>query len=175
MVVAPDGRFDKDPAVRGQMDMAFEAVGGPTFQASLRSLRRAGRLVLVGNVSVSKEPLALGLMIINGLEIIGADGCTADELSRLFAFMDEHKIRPRISKVLDLPRAAEVRFSPQPNSTMLLMSLLCIWGKYDVVYVISGLTGLLFLCFSLVAQAHTILAERGAVGRVVLEVQRNAW
>lgn len=110
VVVAADGRFDKHPAVRGQMDMVFEAVGGPTFQSSLRSLRRGGRMVLVGNVTVSKEPLALGLMIINGLEIIGSDGCTAAELQAVFQFMDSCDMRPVVSEVLKLEEAAKVMF-----------------------------------------------------------------
>jgi len=59
-----------------QVDMAFEAVGAPTFMGSLRSLKPRGRLVLIGNVTTGTANLPVGLAIINGLEVIGSDRYT---------------------------------------------------------------------------------------------------
>lgn len=104
-----DGRpWHAHPSVRasGGVDMAFEAVGGPTFGSSLRTLREGGRLVLIGNVTNSAAKLPLGLPIIKGLEIIGSDSVTANELERCFAFLDAQGIRPVVSDVLPLEDAA---------------------------------------------------------------------
>ena len=49
---------------RDGVDVVMECVGSPTFDASLRSLRPGGRLVLVGNVDNSKASLPLGLVIL---------------------------------------------------------------------------------------------------------------
>lgn len=49
--------------------------------------------------------LKLGLAIINGLQIIGTDSCTAHELSQVFAFMDATGLRVEISAELDLEQA----------------------------------------------------------------------
>ena len=50
VIVSPDLAFHKDKAVRalGGVDLVMECVGAPTFNASLRSLRHGGRLVVAG-------------------------------------------------------------------------------------------------------------------------------
>ncbi|KJE93321.1 hypothetical protein CAOG_04126 [Capsaspora owczarzaki ATCC 30864] len=111
--------------------LAFEAVGEPTFNSSLRSLHTGGRLILIGNVTVGAINLKLGYLIINSIEIIGSDSCTATELQDVMAFMVKHNIRPNISAVLPLGEAAD---------------------------------------------AHRMLANRGATGRVVLKVdEQSSW
>eukprot|EP00164_Ancoracysta_twista_P013911 GFYU01022434.1.p1 GENE.GFYU01022434.1~~GFYU01022434.1.p1 ORF type:complete len:401 (-),score=88.79 GFYU01022434.1:8-1210(-) len=106
VIVSPDGSFHKQLGGLRPVDMSFEAVGGPTFNSSLRSLRPGGRLVLVGNVTNAAAKLPLGLAIIKDLEIIGCDSCTPSELASVFNFMNAHNIRPRIASVLDLADVA---------------------------------------------------------------------
>ncbi len=108
MIVSRDGSFHKDAAVKGELaaDLCMECVGGPTFESSMRSLRRGGRLVLAGNVTVAAVPFKLGLAIINGLSVIGTDSCTREELRSVFRFMDESGLRPSISAVFPLEDAA---------------------------------------------------------------------
>jgi NADPH2:quinone reductase len=65
--------FFRSPLLRGGVDMAFDAVGAPTFEPALRSLKPGGRLVLIGNVTAGEVPLKLGLTIINELKIIGGE------------------------------------------------------------------------------------------------------
>ncbi len=60
----------------------------------------------VGNVTAGAVSLKLGLAIINGLEIIGTDSCTAAELAQVFAFLDATGLRPEIARVLTLEDAA---------------------------------------------------------------------
>ena len=62
------------------VDMVLECVGEPTFRSSLNALRRGGRMVLVGNVTVGRVPLPIGKLIIGGLNLIGSDSCTPGEL-----------------------------------------------------------------------------------------------
>ncbi len=59
--------------IKSKPDVVLEAVGEPTFKSSLKCLSAGGRLVLVGNVTLSSVDLRLGYMIINGLNIIGSD------------------------------------------------------------------------------------------------------
>jgi NADPH:quinone reductase-like Zn-dependent oxidoreductase len=58
VVAAADGQFHKQ--VEEPVDLVFEAVGAPTFESSLRSLKRGGRLVLAGCIAKTSlffEPL----------------------------------------------------------------------------------------------------------------------
>jgi len=109
IIISDDGKFNKDPRLKNGVDMAFEAVGAPTFQAALRSLKGGGRMVLVGNVTAASVPLSLGYPIINCLEIIGSDSCTAPELKRCFDFLLKTNIRPNISQVLKLEEFAKAQ------------------------------------------------------------------
>jgi acryloyl-coenzyme A reductase len=108
-VVAAAPGFSKEVArmTGGGVDMALEAVGAPTFQDSLRSLKPGGRLVLIGNVTNENAPLPLGLCIVKSLNIIGTDSIEAGELSRLFSWLDEQRLKPAIDRVLPLARVAE--------------------------------------------------------------------
>lgn len=102
--------FHKHPLLaKRPVDLVFEAVGEPTFKSALRSLRSGGRLVLVGNVSVGQVPLPLGSLIIGSKSIVGSDSCTGDELREVFAFLDEHGIRPVVSNTFPLEQAAQAQ------------------------------------------------------------------
>lgn len=97
--------------------MVYEAVGGPTFESSLRSLRpgnlvyldvmtfssrSGGRLVLVGNVTTAEVTFKLGFAVLQELQIIGSDSCTADELTQVFGFLHKTGISPTVHTVLPL-------------------------------------------------------------------------
>jgi D-arabinose 1-dehydrogenase-like Zn-dependent alcohol dehydrogenase len=82
VIVDSGGEFHK--RARG-IDVALECVGQPTFNSSLRSLRLGGRIVIIGNVVVTRAELNLGYVIVNALRIIGSSGATAADMTALFA------------------------------------------------------------------------------------------
>ena len=90
-------------------DVVLEAVGEPYFNASLRSLKPSGRLVLIGNVTNGMANFKLGLAILNELSIIGGDSITRQELLDCFDFLDKHKIRPHVDQTLPLHQANEAQ------------------------------------------------------------------
>ena len=51
-------------------DVAFETVGAPYLDSSLRSVKNGGRVVLIGNVSNGTASFKLGLMILNELSLV---------------------------------------------------------------------------------------------------------
>lgn len=104
VLIAPDGQFHRLPELKQcpPVDLALDAVGTPTFLSAMRSLRRGGRLVFVGNVTNGEVGLRLGYPIIQGLELIASDSCSAADVEAAFAFMDLKGIRPLISSVLPL-------------------------------------------------------------------------
>lgn len=134
--------LDKHPVVKaaGGVDLVVEAVGGPTFESALRSLKAGGRLVLVGNVTNATASLPLGLCILKSLQVIGSDSITEAELLACFRFLRDHKIRPPIDRVLKLEevrrrkpsgwergvgcvfvrRASSARFSPLRTPSLAL-------------------------------------------------------
>ena len=101
--------FFRDKRIGAGVHVAIEAVGAPTFGQSLRSLRPAGRLVLLGNVTVGTAETPIGLQILNGLEVIGSDSCSAGELARCFEFMRRTGIRPVIDREMRLEEYGEAQ------------------------------------------------------------------
>ena len=92
--------------VKEGVDMVIECVGAPTFTDSLRCLKPGGRLVLVGNVTNASVQLPLGLCIVKSLNIIGTDSIEAEELRKLFLWLEEEGLRPTVDRVLQLEDVA---------------------------------------------------------------------
>ncbi|MBZ0251911.1 MAG: zinc-binding dehydrogenase, partial [Candidatus Methylomirabilis sp.] len=110
VIVAPDGNFHKEVQRRTEgagLDAAVENVGGPTFNSSLRSLRRGGRMVVIGNIDGKPVELNLGLPIVKSLAILGSDGVTRRALRETMGLVAEGRLRPAICETLPLAKAAD--------------------------------------------------------------------
>ncbi|AOK37808.1 quinone oxidoreductase family protein [Burkholderia cenocepacia] len=103
-------------AAGGGADMAFDMVGGATdpnqTMAALRSLRRQGRLVLMGSMTVPLPISYLELMM-NSWELIGHFMYPRDAYRRLLGLvrsgqLDVTAIRPLVHSMTDLPKAMEL-------------------------------------------------------------------
>ena len=90
VLVDAGDRFHKQLAA-APADVTIDCVGPPTFNASLRSLRPGGRLVVVGNVVQDKAALNLGYVVTRGLQIIGSSGATRADMAEL---IDLHRAAP---------------------------------------------------------------------------------
>src|SRR5262249_15219126 len=64
VVVSPDSKFTDEVKSRmsGNVDVALELTGSATFGAALRTLRRGGRMAVVGNIDTAKVSINLGAL-----------------------------------------------------------------------------------------------------------------
>jgi acryloyl-coenzyme A reductase len=83
----------------------MDCVGQPTFNASLRSLRPGGRMVLIGNVIEEMVTLNLGYMVTRGLEVTGSSGATREDMKDLLDLHQKHPFLIQIHKQMDLAQA----------------------------------------------------------------------
>jgi alcohol dehydrogenase len=102
-------------AANGGAQMAFDMVGQArdpnATLAALRSLRRGGRLVLMGSMS-APLPLSYMELMVNNWEIMGQFMYPADAYRRLLGLvraglLDISAIRPRVFPLSALPEAME--------------------------------------------------------------------
>jgi alcohol dehydrogenase len=102
-------------ATGGGAEMAFDMVGGAadpsSTLAALHSLRRGGRLVLMGSMSV-ELPISYLQLMLNSLEIIGNFMHPADAYRHVLALvhrggLDLTAITPKIFPLAELPAAME--------------------------------------------------------------------
>jgi alcohol dehydrogenase len=99
----------------GGAHMAFDMVGQArdpnSTLAALHSLRRGGRLVLMGSMTTDL-PLPYTAVMLNSWEIIGQFMYSASAYRRLLdllrsGLLDISAIRPRVFALADLPAAME--------------------------------------------------------------------
>ena len=111
VIVARDAGWHKEALVRtgGGADVALELVGAPTFNASLRSLRFGGRLVVVGNVTQERVEVNPGYVIARELAVIGSAGATRAELTEVLGWVEQGKLRPMIAARRPLAEARQAQ------------------------------------------------------------------
>jgi alcohol dehydrogenase len=102
-------------AAGGGVHMAFDMVGQArdpnATLAGLHSLRRGGRLVLMGSMT-TELPIPYGAVMLNNWEILGQFMYPASAYRRLLdllrsGMLDISAIRPRVYPLADLPEAME--------------------------------------------------------------------
>ncbi|MCA3507802.1 MAG: NADPH:quinone oxidoreductase family protein [Rhodobacter sp.] len=100
----------------GGVDVVFDTVGGPAFLQALRATRPEGRLLCVGFAGGDVPQIPANLLLVKNLSVIGLywggylafrpEVLTAS-MARLFGWFGDGILRPHISHVLPLDRAAE--------------------------------------------------------------------
>lgn len=108
VVVSDKHRFVDDVIQRaGQVDVVLDLVGAPTIAPALKCLRLGGRMVVIGNIELSKIELNPGALIVRGLSILGGVSCSARDMADVFALVQQGALAPRIDRTLPLDQAAE--------------------------------------------------------------------
>jgi len=90
----------------GGVDVVLDLVGAPTFQASLRSLRGGGRLVLVGNVTAERVELNPGYAILREVAVLGSSSASRADLAEVLDLAARGVLEPVLADVLPLAGAA---------------------------------------------------------------------
>jgi NADPH:quinone reductase-like Zn-dependent oxidoreductase len=87
--------------------LVFEHVGPATFSASLRSLRRNGRLVICGVTTGPITELDLRFLFSRQISVIGSMLGTRNELLQITELMGRGVLHPRIDSIFPLEKAIE--------------------------------------------------------------------
>lgn len=117
-VVRSDGPW-KDEAVElsgGGVDLVIDPVGGDRFTDSLRSLRRTGRVVVVGFTGGSIPEVKVNRLLLKNTEVIGAGwgeylfanpGYAAEPAAALDGLIASGAVRPIVGARFPLEQAAD--------------------------------------------------------------------
>ena len=97
-------------------DVVFDPVGGRVFAQSLRCIAWEGRMLVIGFAAGDIPEVPAGLVLVKNISMTGVywgayrmhePEIITGSLRRLFAWYEEGALRPVISEVLPLERAAE--------------------------------------------------------------------
>lgn len=80
------------------VDMVIDSSGAASWDDSLRSLRRGGRLVTCGATTGSNPPADLQRIFIRQLEVYGSTGGSVEECRQLIALFASGAVRPVIDR-----------------------------------------------------------------------------
>jgi NADPH:quinone reductase-like Zn-dependent oxidoreductase len=89
------------------VDVVFEHVGGETFERSLRSLARGGRLVTCGATTGAEVTVNLRLVFFKLLSILGSTMGSLAELHQIFHLVEAGRLHPVIDRILPISQIAE--------------------------------------------------------------------
>jgi D-arabinose 1-dehydrogenase-like Zn-dependent alcohol dehydrogenase len=89
-------------------DVVLELVGSATFDASFKSLARAGRMVIVGSHSGIELKASPQALIANEWEILGSRNVTKRELAEVVALVAAGRVKPIVTGTFPLERAEEL-------------------------------------------------------------------
>ena len=98
------------------VDVVYDAVGGPYSEPALRSIAWRGRHLVVGFAAGEIPKIPLNLTLLKWCSIVGVffgdwakrePHLFAESLSRLARWFGEKKLRPHVSAIYPLERAAE--------------------------------------------------------------------
>lgn len=108
-------RIREITAGRG-VDVVYDAVGGPYTEPALRATAWRGRLLVVGFAAGEIPKIPLNLPLLKGCAIVGVfwgefarrePRAFAESIAQLGAWYREGKLRPHVSQILPLEKAAE--------------------------------------------------------------------
>jgi len=86
-------------------DVILELVGTATFESSLRSLARGGRMVIVGSHTGTALAVSPQAMIANEWEILGSRNVTKRELAEVVALVAAGRVKPIVTGAYPLTDA----------------------------------------------------------------------
>ena len=117
-VLIDSGAPDLKEALRaeGGVDVVYDAVGGPAFDAALRACKPEGRLLAIGFASGEVPQIPANLLLVKNLTVSGfwfggfeahAPARVAASLNELLRWRAERRIHPHVSHVLPFEAVPE--------------------------------------------------------------------
>jgi len=88
------------------VDVVFEHIGADTFEQSINSLAKNGRLVTCGVTSGNMATINIRYIYQKQLTIIGSALGSKSELMKIFKLVEQRQLKPIIGKILPLQKAA---------------------------------------------------------------------
>jgi D-arabinose 1-dehydrogenase-like Zn-dependent alcohol dehydrogenase len=104
-------------------DVVIDNVGTPLFQPTRRSLAKAGRWVLVGQLTGDFVPFNPAQLFLRGISMLSATSTTREELRQVLGLLQRGSVRAVLDRSLPLEAAAEAHLAVERGEAAGRMTL----------------------------------------------------
>jgi NADPH:quinone reductase-like Zn-dependent oxidoreductase len=101
------GRAVRSLTGKRGVDLVADSAGGPSLDASLRALRKGGRVVIAGATAGAKAEVDVRRIFWNQLSVIGSTMGSVADVSDMLRTVAGSKLRPIVDRVVPLEHAAD--------------------------------------------------------------------
>ncbi|MEO0989853.1 MAG: NADPH:quinone oxidoreductase family protein [Pseudomonadota bacterium] len=100
----------------GGADVVYDPVGGPLFEAALRSTNPDGRILAIGFASGTVPKIPANIILVKNISVIGFywggyrrfnGAAMAESIAALFGFYEEGRLKPHVSATYPLDEALQ--------------------------------------------------------------------
>ena len=99
-------------------DIVLDTVGTPLFRPTRRSLAKAGRWVLIGQLTGDFVPFNPAQLFLRGISLLSATSTTRAELRQVLSLLARGAIRAVLDRALPLAAAAEAHLLVESGSAL---------------------------------------------------------
>lgn len=89
------------------VDVAFDHLGAVAWESSMRALRRGGRYVTCGATTGANPPASITKLFWKQLSMLGSTMASRSDVESMLAFVNQHKIAPRVDRVFSLDQISD--------------------------------------------------------------------
>lgn len=120
VVISPDLDFSNE--VReisgGGVDLVLEILGTKSLANSIRSVRRGGEVIVIGNITASHLDLNPALLILKEISLVGSAHGSLDDLAHVMNLVQRGTVRPIIHQTFPRAEAEEAHEMVQSRDSM---------------------------------------------------------
>jgi NADPH:quinone reductase-like Zn-dependent oxidoreductase len=101
------GRAVRRLTVKRGVDLVIDSAGGPSLEASMRALRKGGRLINAGATAGTKSEIDVRRLFWNQIEIIGSTMGSISDVSEMLRMVGGTGLRPLIDRTVTLDESLD--------------------------------------------------------------------
>lgn len=101
------GRAVRGLTAKRGVDLAIDSAGGPSLEASMRALRKGGRLINAGATAGAKSEIDVRRLFWNQIEIIGSTMGSISDVSEMLRMVGGTGLRPLIDRTVTLDESVD--------------------------------------------------------------------
>lgn len=120
VVISPDLNFSEEvkEISGGGVDLVLEILGNRSFTSSVRSVRRGGEVIVIGNVTPYSVDLNPAILILKEISLVGSGHGSLDDLAHVMNLVQRGLVKPAIHETFSRTEVEEAHRAVESRETL---------------------------------------------------------